>query len=1002
MKKIRLLSAFLTVVMVFGMLSGFTAYAATTTTGAALVPGIDPDTNEPTIDYLNQVFATPEDKLATMTKYLSQNGMELYVEPVSGEIAYVNSATGQILFSNPYDVATCGSTSSIKEQLLSQILIKYSQNNTELSLWSFKEACQRGQILVKKIKNGVRVEYTIGRAETRKLVPRQIEQSRFEELILANIPEDSRAYRKTSAFYTLVDINDETLTEQAKKEIQLTYPIASEMSFYILSGASERDKTELEGYIKTYCPEYTFETLEEDHAMTMYEGQDEASALFRLSLEYTLDDDGTLDVRLPANGIRFDESNFQLTSISILPYMGAGSSDYTGYTMIPDGSGALVRFEDVQNTSVILTGKLYDQDYAYQQIEGAHREVMRLPVWGVVETGINYDKFRTDDGTEPELPASAPHPTGYFAIIEEGDALATITAEHGGAVHKYNNVYTSFSPRPKDTYNLAEALSVGQNATYTVVSDRKYIGSYRIKYTMLTGAEVAKEKGLKDYYDATYVGMAEVYRDYLIRKGEIERFDSVDNDLPLYIESFGCINDIERVLSMPVEVLKPITTFDDLKNMYAKLSEAGVTNINFKLTGFANGGLDETAPTKVKFEKVVGGNSGYTDFVQFAEANNVGVFPDFDFAYVGKFEFGDGISKKEYLVKTMDGRYTTKRVYDSTLQSYEKSRMFAISPSVYSTIFESFNKSIQKLSPSGISVATLGTDLNSDFDEKEPYNREDTREFTEDLLTKIDENFSEVMIDGGNKYAIPYADHMINVPLDSSRYINASNSIPFMGMVFHGSKSFAGTAINMAGDTSYELLKAIENGSSLYFTLSYQNTSLLKESEEFNKYYSVAFDIWFDEVVDIYTELNDAIGDLQDKLIVDHEFLIGERVPDEDEVAADAAEIQAAIEAEEEAKRIAEEKAARKKAFEERTGIISTPVKEEVAEETEAEGESEAEAESTDGYKYTKYTSDDGRIVKVIYEGGKAFVLNYNNFAVTVEIDGKTYQVDALGFAVVK
>jgi hypothetical protein len=83
------------------------------------------------------------------------------------------------------------------------------------------------------------------------------------------------------------------------------------------------------------------------------------------------------------------------------------------------------------------------------------------------------------------------------------------------------------------------------------------------------------------------------------------------------------------------------------------------------------------------------------------------------------------------------------------------------------------------------------------------------------------------------------------------------------------------------------MLKAIENGAGLYFILSYTNTELLKEDVIYNKYYSVRYDIWFDELVERYTNVNEHLKDLQTNFIIDHDFLIGERVPDADEIIAD-------------------------------------------------------------------------------------------------------------------
>jgi len=62
-------------------------------------------------------------------------------------------------------------------------------------------------------------------------------------------------------------------------------------------------------------------------------------------------------------------------------------------------------------------------------------------------------------------------------------------------------------------------------------------------------------------------------------------------------------------------------------------------------------------------------------------------------------------------------------------------------------------------------------------------------------------------------------------------------------------------------------------------------------------------------------------------------------------------------------------------------------------EETEEKPEEE-------GYQYTKYTSDNGMIVRVTYGNGVSFIINYNNFAVTVEgytigaYDGMKFNAD--------
>ena len=45
-----------------------------------------------------------------------------------------------------------------------------------------------------------------------------------------------------------------------------------------------------------------------------------------------------------------------------------------------------------------------------------------------------------------------------------------------------------------------------------------------------------------------------------------------------------------------------------------------------------------------------------------------------------------------------------------------------------------------------------------------------------------------------------------------------------------------------------------------------------------------------------------------------------------------------------------------------------------------------------------KYKTESGTVVRVEYEGGVNFILNYNSFDVTVEYDGVTYDIDSLNF----
>ena len=402
------------------------------------------------------------------------------------------------------------------------------------------------------------------------------------------------------------------------------------------------------------------------------------------------------------------------------------------------------------------------------------------------------------------------------------------------------------------------------------------------------------------------------------------------------------------------------------------------------MTGFANGGLDSSAPIKLSWQSVLGGGSGFKDLVAYAAEHGITLYPDFDFAYINERDTFDGVNLKSQAVRTIDGRYTRKQVYDSGYQMFQPVGGPAVSASVFESFWDKFGKRYNDYGNGAISLSTLGSDLNSDFDKNEPYHREDTKEYTEEFLSTVGET-NRIMLSGGNAYALKYANVVTNVPLTSSDYIRASETVPFSGIVLHGSKQITGTPINMEGDIGSAVLSSIENGASPFFTLSYENTQNLKSDDYWSQYYSIAYDIWKEDVIRYYGILNDAIGTLQGSYISEHDFLDGYRVPDEDELAADRA-------AEAEVQKRNEEGTA---AAEERYRLAQIRAKRlGTAEPSKYDYRYETETIDTQ----SKYKTQGGSVVLVGYEEGTKFILNYNSYAITVEYGGQQYQIEAMGF----
>lgn len=680
----------------------------------------------------------------------------------------------------------------------------------------------------------------------------------------------------------------------------------------------------LQNYLSKYTG-YSIDLLDEHETECRYTFVAQEHPVFRCSLEYSFADDGSLTVRLPANSIAFDETVYNLEYIAPLKFFGAGNLKEDGYVFLPDGSGSIIDFEDFyneqykQNVSVALS--VYGDDYAFSTPTGYHKEQVIMPVFGMVskENASSLTKFHSE---KDKLDS------GFFAILEEGASLANLNVNFGGTAYAFATAYASYQPFPSDKYQISSTSS----ATYTLVSDCRYSGSYVTRYVMLGDTDLVAEDGSSSYH-ASYVGMATYYRDYLKAKGEISALEAVEETLPLYIEALGSMNIVEKILTFPVTVSKPLTTFEDIITMYDEFSDAeakfnakaaeydakakaetknavlqekyqaradqyrelaktmkSITNINFKLTGFANGGMYYTYPSSVKWESSLGGDAGLATLINASKDRGskagyqLGVFPEFDFLYMSNPSLFDGISENTDLSRMVDNRFASKKVYNSVLAIYESVYSMVISSDALDKLYTSFSGSYSLFGLSGISLSTVGSDLNSNFDEDNPINREESVANIVGLLDRIsNESGYDTMVSVGNVYSVKYADHIINLATDSSHLSYSSYAIPFVGLVLHSYVNYAGTPLNYAGSPDYDILRAIENGASLYYILCYQNTEFMKEDGVLNDYYGVDYINWYDKIIEQYNILNGAIGGLQDFEIVDHKVVLAERIIDENE-----------------------------------------------------------------------------------------------------------------------
>ncbi|AEE95676.1 DUF5696 domain-containing protein [Mahella australiensis] len=662
------------------------------------------------------------------------------------------------------------------------------------------------------------------------IVPQAISAERFEQ-ILDKIPSasDKSVLKRRYRLISLKSMKDESERRDALSQ----YPVLEEHDIYELRpNLNDLVMQQLDEIFRSTG--YTIDDLNKDHAENNVPPREANKDIFTIPLEYKLDGEGLI-VSVDAKEIKYDTS-YPLTQIRVLEFFGAGNAETSGYMLVPDGSGAIINMNNGKNDVRPYMGYLYGNDRAIRREEVFERsEQAYLPLFGIKQ-GDN----------------------ALFGIVEEGSAFASIVADVSGRINSYNIACVEFMTLPNDTIDLT---AMAGNNVVMAYQPRIYQGAFKIRYSFLSGQ------------DADYVGMAKSYREYLLNKGQLKKAKN-GSGLPFYIELIGAIDRIKPVAGVPVRGIEPLTTYDQAIEIIDKMINSGISNIKLKYTGWFNGGIRHSLSNNINLQSQLGGKKDFNKLTSFAADNGVEIYPNVSFEYAYKDKMFDGFSARSDAARFLDREVALVYDFDPATNRYDNTKepYYIISPTRINPIVSSFLEDYKGLNVNGLSLATMGSDLNSNFRENGLVDREQAKALMVEQMEKLTQKGISLMASGVNDYALPYVAHILNMPMDSSGYNITDESVPFYEIALHGYISYAGEPINLAGDYTRSVLKAAETGAGLYFTWIYGENSLVKDSD-YNYLYSVNYEAWLGRAVELYNRMNAVLSDVQDKAIVDHRKL---------------------------------------------------------------------------------------------------------------------------------
>lgn len=544
--------------------------------------------------------------------------------------------------------------------------------------------------------------------------------------------------------------------------------------------------------------------------------------------EVKLYDDGSITACIPESSIYENADNKKIGNIYVFPLLGSSRLDEKeGYMFVPDGNGALIYLDDkdgrfdsgyVQKVygSDIGVGESYVLSLLWDRYETHNdAEMILAPVYGMVHTG---DEM------------------GYLAIIESGDEEASIYATPNGAYSDYNWITAAF--RKCTTYIQPTSNSGG---SVTKVTDRiKY--DINVRYMFVDGA------------DANYAGLAKRYRNYLIEKDELVK---VEDTFKIRLDFLGM--DVENWMLWKKDA--PVTTVDNIREIYRDLEQEGVTDILSIYKGWQEGGIFDLPVTSYDVAGSIGGARDLSKLMDECEAKNI------DF-----YLFTDGVRANTETgnttfdtVKKMDKRLYTQNTYQNVYREF-----------VYWTPQKTLEnlKTLQKnFAKKGVNKLALSEIGNTMF----TYTMGDTMQtrlvskyLYEQALQQTSASM-DLMLEAPVQCYWQYVKAIVDMPISDSDYIYTDQSVPFLSIALKGILPMYGDYVNFEANEREYFLKLVETGIYPSFYLTYENPSELIYTNSSNVYTS-QYSVYRDQILNYYDELRQINERTKNSMIVNHEI----------------------------------------------------------------------------------------------------------------------------------
>ncbi len=511
-------------------------------------------------------------------------------------------------------------------------------------------------------------------------------------------------------------------------------------------------------------------------------------------------------------------TQYRLKSVYLFPYFGSNNYEINGYSVIPDGSGALVRYnEERSNTAYIK--RIYGVD------EGVSRYRDETSSYYIRdEFSASLPIFGVNHGYEQ---------AAFLAVVSEGDGYSEIHSyPYGYNSYPFNTTFAKFIVRERYTIQTSSNTA----DSFQMINPDPYPTDFTVDYYFLANQE------------SSYSGMAAKYREVLGLNQEAKDFKTsltvigMDYKNGLFGKDF-----IE------------MTNYQDLIAIVNELDLLGL-DLEIIYQAWNQGGYYDNTQAKPQVARLLGGKDDYTVLKETLEMKGIDLY----------YLTNPLISYDQSLGKQII-RKTTLSVFQTNegRTSLFRSSYYTNPDNIADSILK-YNKNYQDLGITALALASVGDTLFTYRYNSINYYRQDMIAMLRNEL--MDLNAYQLALYQPNAYLYEYLDRYLSAPVESNKYAYVTDSIPFIQLVLAGSVHLSSTYINYVSDYDLMALRLIEYGTAPAFLITKESTHNLRYTNS-EYIYTSEYELWKETIQTISEKTQNALTPVVGLKMLSHKYI---------------------------------------------------------------------------------------------------------------------------------